>query len=76
MDLSPTLAKIVSLSVDERIRLAEAILSQIASEPGQPELTKAKQQELERRLAAHTASPEDVAPWEEVKAQALARARR
>ena len=27
--------------------------------------------ELERRLAAHTASPEDVAPWEEVKAQAL-----
>jgi hypothetical protein len=26
--------------------------------------------ELERRLAAHTASPEDVAPWEKVKAQA------
>jgi hypothetical protein len=41
-----------------------------------PELTEAQQQELERRLAAHTASPEDVAPWEEIKAQALARARR
>ena len=35
-----------------------------------------EQQELERRLAAHTACPEDVVSWEEVKAQALARARR
>ncbi len=76
MYLSPTLAEIVSLSVDERIRLAEAIWDSIASEPGQPELTEAQQRELERRLAAHTASPEDVAPWEAVKAQALARVRR
>ena len=63
MDLSTTLTEIVSLSVDERIRLAEATSDSIASEPGQPELTEAQQQELERRLAAHTASPEDVAPW-------------
>jgi putative addiction module component (TIGR02574 family) len=76
MDLSPTLVEIVSLSGDERIRLAEATWDNIASEPGQPELTEAQQHELERRLAAHTASPEEVAPWEEVKAQALARARR
>ena len=76
MDFSTTLAEIVvSLSVDERIRLAEAIWESISSEPGQPELTEAQQQELERRLAAHTASPENVVPWEEVKAQALARAR-
>jgi putative addiction module component (TIGR02574 family) len=76
MDLSPTLAKIVLLSVDERTRLAEAIWDSIASEPGQPELTEAQQHELERQLTAHTASPENVAPWEKVKAQALARARR
>lgn len=76
MDLSTTLAEIVSLSVDERIRLAEAIWESIATEPGQPALTEAQQQELERRLAAHTASPKDVVPWEEVKAQALARAQR
>jgi len=76
MDLSTTLAEIASLSVDERIRLVEAIWESITTEPGQPELTEAQQQELERRLAAHTASPEDVAPWEEIKAQALARARR
>jgi putative addiction module component (TIGR02574 family) len=76
MDVSPTLAEIVALSVDERSRLAETTWDSIASEPGQPELTEAQQQELERRLAVHTASPEDAAPWEEVKAQALARARR
>ena len=76
MDFSTTLAEIVSLGVDERIRLAVAIWDSITTEPGQPELTEAQQRELERRLAAHTASPEDVVPWEEVKAQALARARR
>ena len=76
MDFSTTLCEIVSLSVDARIRLTEAIWDSIASEPGQPELTDAQQQELERRLVAHTASPEDVVLWEEVKAQALARARR
>jgi len=76
MDLSPTLAEIVSLNVDERIRLAEATWDSIASEPGQPELTEAQQQELERRLASHIVSPENVVPWEEVKAQVLARARR
>ncbi|ETX08511.1 addiction module protein [Candidatus Entotheonella palauensis] len=76
MDLSTTLAEIVSLSIDERLSLVEAIWDSIAAEPGEPELTEAQRQELERRLAAHTASPEDVLPWEEVKAQALARARR
>ena len=74
MDLSTTLAEIVLLSVDERICLVEAIWDSIAAEPGQPALTEAQQQELERRLAAHTASPEEVIPWEEVKA--LARGRR
>ncbi|MFH0822598.1 MAG: addiction module protein [Pseudomonadota bacterium] len=75
MNLSTTLAEIASLSVDERIRLVESIWDSIASEPDQLELTQARQRELERRLAAHTASPEDVIPWEEVKAQALARLR-
>lgn len=76
MDFSNTLAEITALSVDERIRLLEAIWDSITSEPGQPELTKTQQDELERRLAAHKASPDDVVPWEEVKAQALERSRR
>lgn len=76
MDLAATLTEIVSLSVDERLRLIEAIWDSIVAEPGQPELTAAQQRELERRVEAHAASPEEVIPWEQVKAQALARMRR
>ena len=50
------------LSSDEKDVLIVALLERI--------------EELERRLAAHTVSPEEVIPWEEVKAQMLARARR
>jgi putative addiction module component (TIGR02574 family) len=59
----------------EQWKDCDAVERYIAAEPGQPALTEAQQQELERRLAAHTASPEEVIPWEEVKALALARAR-
>ncbi|MGB6063303.1 MAG: addiction module protein [Desulfomonilaceae bacterium] len=76
MDISDTLDEIATLSVDERIRLVEAIWDSITSEPGQPELTETQQEELERRLAAHKACPDDVVPWEDVKAQALERRKR
>jgi putative addiction module component (TIGR02574 family) len=75
MDVSATLAEIASLPVDDRIHLVEAIWESIVAEPNQPQLSEAQKQELERRLAAHAVSPEDVVPWEQVKAQALARAR-
>jgi putative addiction module component (TIGR02574 family) len=74
MDLSTTLAEIVALSVDERIRLVEAVWDSITAESGQLALTEAQQQELKRWLVAHTASPEEVVLWEEVKTQTLARA--
>jgi putative addiction module component (TIGR02574 family) len=44
--------------------------------PDQPELTEAQSRELERRLAAHEMSPDDVISWERVKAEAQARTRR
>ena len=75
MDVSATLAEIASLPVDDRIQLVEAIWESIVAEPDQPQLSEAQKQELDRRLAAHAACPEDVVPWEQVKAQALARAR-
>lgn len=73
MDVSATLAEIASLPVDDRIHLVEAIWETIVAEPGQPPLSEAQTKELERRLAAHSAAPEDVVSWEQVKAQALAR---
>jgi putative addiction module component (TIGR02574 family) len=76
MNQSATLAEIAALSVEERIRLVEAIWDSIAIEPGEPRLTVAQQQELERRLAPHTASPEEIVSWEEVKAEAIARTQR
>jgi putative addiction module component (TIGR02574 family) len=76
MDIPASLHEILSLSIDERLSLAEAIWDSILSEPGQPELTDAQRLELERRLEAHTASPESVTPWEEVKREALEMARR
>lgn len=74
MDVSATLAEIASLPVDDRLYLVEAIWEGIVAEPNQPQLSETQRQELERRLAAHAASPADVIPWEQVKAQALARA--
>ena len=76
MNLSATLAEITALSVEERLQLVEAIWESIAAESGQPELTPAQRDELDRRLASHAASPEEVVPWEEVKDQALQRLKR
>lgn len=75
MNLSATLSEITALSVDDRLELVEAIWDSIAAEPEELELTEAQKRELERRLAAHDESPESI-PWDEVRAAALARAKR
>jgi putative addiction module component (TIGR02574 family) len=61
------------LSVDERLALMHEIWDSLAAEPGRTYLTEAQRQELERRLAEQQANPEDVVPWEQIKAEALAR---
>lgn len=38
-------------------------------------LSEEEKQELDRRLAACEANPDDVIPWEQVKAEALAKLR-
>jgi len=76
MDFPTTLSTINALSVDERIRLVEAVWDGIAAEQSTPQLTDLQKQELQRRLEDHQASPDDVVAWEEVKAQALSRGRR
>lgn len=73
MDLATTLSAINALSLDERIRLVEAVWDGIAAEQPTPQLTEPQKRELQRRLEDHQASPDDVVAWEEVKAQALAR---
>ncbi|HVJ68419.1 MAG TPA: addiction module protein [Caulifigura sp.] len=63
------------MSIEDRITLATAIWDSIAAEPHPPLLTELQRQELDRRLADHTANPDDVVPWEQVKSEVLARFR-
>lgn len=66
-DLSATLAEIKTLSVDDRIRLVEAIWQDIEGERQEVRLSEAQLRHLDRRIAAYEASPDDVLPWDEVR---------
>jgi len=58
------------LSLEERISLVEEIWDSIAEATP---LTDAQRSELDCRLQDHKSSPEDVVPWEVVKASIAAR---
>jgi putative addiction module component (TIGR02574 family) len=75
MNLSVTLAEIKALSIDDRIRLVQAIWDSIGAESEQLTLTEPQKQELSRRMADHKVNPNAVISWEAVKAQAQARIR-
>lgn len=76
--MTPTLQElgIDRLSAEDRLALAEAIWESVAREVEQATLPEGQRKELERRLADSMARPDAVTPWEEIKARALARARR
>lgn len=61
------------LNVDEQIELAEAIWDGIVARGATPFLTETQKAELDRRFSDHLANPDDVVPWIEVKAAALAK---
>ena len=73
--MTPTLESlgIDRMSVPERVSLVQAIWDSIAAEAEVAPLTDAQKQEIDRRLAAHRASPQAAIPWEEIEAAALAR---
>ncbi|MGH7566237.1 MAG: addiction module protein [Gemmatimonadota bacterium] len=56
------------LGVDERLRLIEELWESVAADSAGVPLTDAQRAELDRRIADHEANPDDVVPWEEVKA--------
>lgn len=75
MDYASVLTAAQALGLDDRVRLAEALWEKIEAESADTELTDELRAELRRRADAHRASPNEVVPWEVVKARALARAR-
>lgn len=65
--LADRMREIRELSVEERIELAEAIWESVEEDQDDFELTDAQKRELDRRLAAYEANPDDVIPWETVR---------
>jgi putative addiction module component (TIGR02574 family) len=61
------------MSLEERLALMHEIIDSIAEEQEGATLTDEQRAELERRIAASKANPDNVIPWEEIKAAALAR---
>ena len=61
---------IEQLSIAERLVLVEELWDSIATATP---LTDPQRAELEQRLADHLAHPDDVVPWDEVKASTAAR---
>ena len=61
------------LSRADRLALVQELWDSIATEAGPSLLTEAQLRELLRRADEDDANPDDVIPWEEVKAKARAR---
>ena len=74
MDLGAVLQEVDSWPVEERLRLVEAVWDGLLDAGVEPFLTSAQREELDRRIAALEASPDDVIPWDEVQ-QHIRRAR-
>ena len=64
-----TVSDILSLSVQDRIHLVEAIWDSIAAVPEAVELSDSQRLELDRRLAAFEDNPSVGSPWPEVRAR-------
>jgi putative addiction module component (TIGR02574 family) len=60
------LSELKKLSVDERIWIVQELWDSIAAEPEKVPLTDEQREELDRRIAAYEASPEEVSSLEEV----------
>ena len=56
------------LGIEERLTLVEELWDSIAADSTVVPLTQAQRAELDRRIAEHETNPNDVVPWEEVKA--------
>ncbi len=76
MDLQAVLAHVETWPVEARLQLVERVWDSLVDAGHVPALTEAQKAEIDRRLAEDDASPDDVIPWEVVKAEALARAAR
>ena len=73
--MSPTFQAlgIDRMTREQRLELVQEIWDSIAAEPTPVPLSDALHEELLRRNAEDDANPEDVVPWEQVKAEIFPR---
>ncbi len=76
MDLQTVLNEIDSWTVEERLRLLHEVWERLPQEGPPVELSDSLKGEIERRLAAYESNPKSAVPWEQVRAEALARFRK
>jgi putative addiction module component (TIGR02574 family) len=57
------------MSIPERILLVEEIWDSIVADEGSVEITPEQRAELDRRLAAHDAAPDEGSSWDEVRSR-------
>ena len=72
--MNTQLSEILQLSVAERIQLVEDIWDSIATVPEAVSLTEEQHAELERRLDAYQANPNEGISWNELKTKLQNRA--
>ena len=68
MDITATLNEIATLSIEDRIRLVQAIWDSIAAEQAYPDLTEQQKRELDNRIDDYEINPDNVLTREEIKA--------
>jgi putative addiction module component (TIGR02574 family) len=73
MDVSAKSLGIDRLNIEERLALVEEIWAGICADGANFPLTDAQRAELDRRVADDNAFPDNVIPWEDIKASMRAR---
>ena len=68
MNITATVREVIALSIEDRIRIVQAIWDSIAAEQVYPDLTTVEKRELDRRIADSEDNPHDILTWEEIKA--------
>ena len=61
------MSDLLSLSIDERLRLVEVLWNSIAADAEAIPLTREQREEIDLRLAEHAADPSSAIPWEQVR---------
>lgn len=69
MDFATVMHGVGGWSVDERLRLIEAVWDSLSDASGEEVLSDAHLQDLRRRLDNTASDPKADAPWEEVEAR-------